>query len=143
MLDTIRNAWGWTGLIPAEVIYGNPFGNLIVKAADDAFWRICPEELKCEKIAADFDKLAELWHDKNFRLDWEMTKIVAVAEKKLGQLQQGRCYCFKLSPVVGGKYDVTNLGEISIAELIIFSGDFAKQIKDVPDGGQIEIKIIP
>jgi hypothetical protein len=143
MLDTINNAWGWTGLVPAEVIYVNSFGNLIVKATDGAFWRISPEELKCEKIAADFNKLAELWQGEDFRLDWEMTQIVAVAEKKLGRLQQGRCYCFKLSPVVGGKYDATNFGEISLAELIAFSGDFAKQVKDVLAGGQIEIKIIP
>ena len=139
MLKTIHKAWSWSGLVPAEVIYVNPFGNLIVKAVDGAFWRICPEELKCKKIAADSEKFTELWNDKDFQLDWEMTKMAVIAEKKLGRLQQGRCYCFKLSPVVGGTYDVTNLGEISLTELIAFSGDFAKRIKDVPDGGQIRI----
>jgi hypothetical protein len=72
-----------------------------------------------------------------------MTRMVTMAEGKLGLLQKGRCYCFKISPVVGGKYDTANLAEISIKELISFSGHFAEQIKDVPDGGQIEIKLIP
>ena len=31
MVETIRNAWSWAGLNPAEIVYTNPFGNLIVK----------------------------------------------------------------------------------------------------------------
>jgi hypothetical protein len=142
MLETIRNAWSWTGLNPAEIVYINLFGNLIVKDVNGVFWRICPEELTCQKIATDFNKFAELWHEKNFRLNWEMARIVEIAEKKLGSLQKDDCYCFKLSPVVGGNYDAENLAKISLKELIAFSGDFAQQIKDIPDGGQIEIKFV-
>jgi hypothetical protein len=105
MMDTIRNAWGWTGLDPVEVVNANPFGNLIVKAVDGAYWRICPESLTCEKVADNSDKFTKVWNDEKFRFDWEMLRLVAVAEKKLGVLQQGRSYCFKLSPVVGGTYD--------------------------------------
>jgi hypothetical protein len=32
---------------------------------------------------------------------------------------------------------------MSRAELISFAGDLAEQIKDVPDGGQIKLKIVP
>jgi hypothetical protein len=143
MLDTIRNAWSWAGLDPTEIINTNSFGNLIVKDIDGVFWRICPEALTCEKIADDTDDFAKVWNDEEFQLDWKMLRMVAIAEKKIGALQQDRSYCFKLSPVVGGNYDADNLAEISLKELIAFSGNFAEQIKDVPDGGQIEIKLIP
>lgn len=143
MIDTIRNAWGWTGLDPVEVVNVNSFGNLIVKAVGGDYWRICPESLTCEKIADNSNKFTKVWNDKKFRLDWEMSKLVAIAEKKFGALQQGRSYCFKLSPVVGGTYDEANFAEVSLKELIAFSGDFAEQIKNVPDGAQIEIKLIP
>jgi hypothetical protein len=47
MVETIRDAWSWVGLNPAEIIFTNLFGNLIVKDAAGIFWRICPEELTC------------------------------------------------------------------------------------------------
>ena len=143
MVDTIRQAWSWTGLNPAEVIETNAFGNLLVKAVDGSIWRICPESLTCEKIAADLAGLEKLRGDKDFLLDWEMTRLVALANNKLGTTKQGRCYCFKLVPALGGKYDSDNLAEIPLEQLIAFSGDLAEQIKDVPDGGQIKIDWIP
>lgn len=143
MLNTIRKAWNWTGLNPAEIVCVNSFGNLIVKAADGTYWRICPEEMKCEKIAAGLTTFDKLSHSQDFQLDWEMKRLVVLAEKKLGPLKSGRCYCFKVSPVLGGTYDESNLAEISLEELIAFSGDLAEQIKDVPDGGKIELQWVP
>ena len=72
-----------------------------------------------------------------------MTELTTLAQNKLGPKKQNRCYCFKLVPALGGKYDSDNLAEISIEELIAFSGNLAEQIKDVPDGGQIKIDWVP
>ncbi len=51
ILDVILQAWGWTGLEPQKVLMQNLFGNLIVEAIDGHVWRICPEELSCDRIA--------------------------------------------------------------------------------------------
>jgi hypothetical protein len=143
MLDTIRDAWKWIGLDPAEVVAENAFGNLIVRATDGAYWRICPEELSCEQVARDAGEFAALSGGEEFRTDWEMARLVEQARQKLGPLSPGRCYCLKLPAVIGGTYDAANMGTISRAELISFAGDMAEQIKDVPDGGQIKIRIVP
>lgn len=120
----------------------NSFGNLIVRAHDAAYWRICPEMLTCEKIAADNISFSKIWNDEDFRLDWDMAKLVSIAKNKLGVLEDGRCYCFKLSPVLGGNFGESNIGSISLKELIGFSGCVAGQIKGVPEGGKIEIEWI-
>jgi hypothetical protein len=143
MLDTIRKAWGWIGLEPAEVVATNSFGNLIVRTADGAYWRICPEELSCQQVARNADEFATLSDEIEFRTDWEMLRLVELARQRLGPLPEGRCYCLKLPAVIGGNYDATNLGTISLIELISFSGDMAEQIKNVPDGGQFQIKVVP
>jgi hypothetical protein len=140
MLDTIRKAWGWIGLDPAEVVAANSFGNLIVRANGGAFWRICPEELSCERIAKNVDEFAAISKGDEFQTDWEMSRLVDLARRTLGPLPEGRCYCLKRPAVIGGNYNASNLGTISVVELISFSGDFAEQIKDVPDGGEIEIE---
>ena len=72
-----------------------------------------------------------------------MEKLVVLAKEKLGTPSEGRCYCLKLSPVLVGAYDAANLSEISLNELIAFSGELAEQIEDVPEGGQIKIKWLP
>jgi hypothetical protein len=142
MIDIIYKTWDWSGLDPAEVVATNSFGNLIIRATDGAYWRICPEELSCERVAQNAEEFATLSALDEFRTDWEMARLVELARLQCGPLSEGRCYCLKLPAVIGGSYEAANLGTISLTELIAFAGDMAKQIKDVPDGGQIEIKII-
>lgn len=57
-------------------------------------------------------------------------------------LQPGKCYGLKIQEVTGGSFDVDNIYIATIAEYVSFMGDFHCQIKDVPDGGKIQIKII-
>jgi hypothetical protein len=44
LLETVRDAWGWIGLAPAEVQEINAFGNIFLTALDGRVWRICPED---------------------------------------------------------------------------------------------------
>jgi hypothetical protein len=134
MLTTIRQAWGWTGLEPVAVTAINAFGNVIVRAADGTFWRICPEDLSCVVVARDAAEYETLWASDGFQLDWQVTRLVGVAKAALGSVDQGRCYCLKIPAVFGGPYDGANFGTIGHCELIAFSGDVAQQVKDVPDG---------
>jgi hypothetical protein len=143
MLDIVRKAWGWIGLDPAEVVATNAFGNLIVRATDGAYWRICPEDLSCARVADTANAFAAILSGEEFQTDWEMSRLVELARQKLGPLPEGRCYCLKMPAVVGGSYDVANMETISLDELISFSGYFAEQIKDLPDGSQIQIEIVP
>ena len=142
MLDVVRTAWNWTGLDPAEVVATNAFGNLIVRARDGAIWRICPEELSCQAIAANDEEYQALLADEEFRIDWEMRALVKLAYETLGPLEPDRCYCLKMPSVLGGAYEAENLGTNSRLELVSFAGDIGEQIKDVPDGGRVEIRVV-
>ena len=142
MLDTIREAWFWLGMNPAEIEACNEFGNVIFRADDGTYWRICPEELACDQIAQDAQAYAALWDDDDFVLDWCMERLVAEARELIGPLDEDRCYCLKIPAVLGGAYKSHNLGSISRTELISFSGDVANQIKDVPDGQEVVFKFV-
>ena len=139
-LTIIRNSWGWTGLEPAAIVAINPFGNIIARATDGTFWRICPEELACEVVARNAVEYEALWVSEDFQLDWQMARLADVAQANLGVVGQGRCYCLKVPGVLGGAYDAANLGTIDLGKLIAFSGDVARQVKDVPDGQAIKFE---
>ena len=139
LIEGIRHAWGWTGAIPQEVIATNAFGNVLFASTDARVWRLSPEELDCSVIAQNRDELQQLLRDADFLLDWEMEVLVLEAHAKLGSPGDQRCYCLKTPAPLGGAYDASNFGTISIAELIGFSGHVAEQIAGLPDGSQVEI----
>ncbi|MGE0388126.1 MAG: T6SS immunity protein Tdi1 domain-containing protein [Gammaproteobacteria bacterium] len=142
MVADILEGWGWTGAKPAMIVETNKFGNVIFRALDGFFWRICPEELTCEVIADSDDAFAELKRDADFLEDWCMSRLVKEAELEFGAQADGRCFCLKMPAVLGGTYSVENVGTISVGELLRFSGDVAEQIKDIPDGSQVSFKFV-
>ena len=142
MVEEIREAWGWIGMDPHELVGTNAFGNVIVRDRVGAYWRICPEDLSCEVIAPTDEKYQALCGDPEFIEDWEMTALVVLAQKKLGLLPADQSYCLKLPAPLGGEYDVENFGLVPTAELIRFSGDLARQMRESPDGAKINIQIV-
>lgn len=142
ILEAIRQGWGWLGVEPKRIIAMNAFGNLILEDISGQYWRICPEELFAKTIADNEPALNELMADTDFLKDWEMVRLVEVAVRKLGASATGKCYCLKLPGFLGGEYQPENLGVVSIEELILSSGDLARQIKDIPDGGAVQVQVV-
>lgn len=141
MISTINKSWDWIGVAAKEIVKINDFGNVIFKTENNEYWRICPEELFCIKIAEsqfDYEKLLD---NAEFLEDWEMTNLVKMANEKVGALKKGEKYCLKIAGVLGGKYQMENIGKITHEEQISFSGDLAKQIKNLPDGTEFKLKI--
>ncbi len=141
LLKCVAESWGWLGLRPKEVLDQNVFGNIIVLDESGCFWRICPEELSCEVVAQDAAAYEHLRNDDEFLADWEMLPLVEEAYAALGALPEGCCYCLKIPAVVGGEYAAENMGTISRDALIAFAGDLAQQIRDLPDGTQVELRV--
>ena len=142
LVDEIRKYWGWTGIKPTEVVGENDFGNLIIKDEDGCYWRLCPEDSYCKVIATNRSALDALSSDSAFLEDWQMTALVASASSRCGPLTDGRKYCLKIPGVLGGAYDDDNLGTAPQIELVRFSGDIARQIEKLPEGAQIQLRVM-
>lgn len=141
MFDDIDAGWAWTGLRAEEVIGENAFGNLMIRADDGRYWRICPEDLSCKVIADNRAQLDELARDQDFLHDWNMRALVDEAQRRLGPLAQGRVYCLKIPGMLGGEYGGDNLATIALPELIRASGDIARQAATLPDGAQVRLVV--
>jgi hypothetical protein len=139
--SAIQKAWGWTGLRPKQVLEVNSFGNLLIVDHTDRYWRICPEELSCVVVADTAADFAALRDNAEFLSDWEMARLREIAANERGQLKDGRVYCLKVPAVLGGHYEASNIADISLSELIAFSGDLGLQIKDLPDGTSVRLGV--
>lgn len=105
LISEIREAWGWVGIDPIEVVGQNDFGNLIIRDEDDKYWRLCPEDVYCEIIAKKRQELDNLSKDQTFLVDWNMSALVEAAKGSVGLLEEGRKYCLVIPGVLGGAYD--------------------------------------
>jgi len=141
MITEINKAWSWKGFNGTEIIRTNDFGNVIFKTDKNEYWRICPEEISCEKIAKSESEFDRLSTDSEFIEDWQMTNLVNIAKSEIGELEENQKYCLKMPAVIGGEYEKSNIGKISFTELISFSGDLGFQIKDLKDGQKIKFNI--
>ena len=142
LVEIIGDSWGFTGLEPKSILDVNDFGNVIVESDDGQVWHICPEELECNRIAGSTAEFERVRASEDFVLDWKMERLVELGRSIHGTPPEGRCFCLKIPGVLGGAYDGSNLGTISIAELLASSGDLALQIKDLPDGTQVRLKVV-
>ena len=141
LISEIRESWGWVGIDPDEVVGENDFGNLIVRDRSGGYWRLCPEDSYCRIIANNREELDKLSKDQEFLHDWNMSALVEEAIESLGPLADGRKFYLVIPGVLGGTYDASNIKTLPLDELIRVSGDIAQQIKNLPDGAKIEIKV--
>jgi hypothetical protein len=142
LIEAIADGWSWKLGEPVAVISTNRFGNAIVENADGHFFRVMPEEWQCELIASSPARWEEERKKEEFVRDWEMTAIVARAEAALGPLTDGEVYHLVIPGVLGGKYAEENIRKIRLGELLAYSGEMAKQMAYVPDGGSVIITTI-
>lgn len=142
IVQEIENSWGWTGIKPDEVVGENDFGNLMVKDVEGQYWRICPEDIYCQVIANDRSELDALSKDQEFLRDWYMQQLVEQAKEHFSPLSEGRKFHLVIPGVLDGEYATSNIKTVSQVEQIRFSGDLGKQIESLPDGAQVQLKVI-
>ena len=142
IIEEIKEYWDWVGINPTEIVAENEFGNLILKDAKDNFWRLCPEDVYCEVIAESINDYNKLINDKEFLNDWNMTVMVDEATKMLGALKEGYKYYMVIPGILNGEYSGNNIKTAPFVEIIRLSGDLGKQIKDLPDGAKVKLKVI-
>ena len=142
IIDAIKESWSWAGIEPAEVVGENDFGNLMIRDVQGRYWRLCPEDVYCKIVAQNHAELDELSTNQDFLADWYMTALVKQAKEKLGTLPQGRKYHLAIPGILNGAYNAENIRTISQFEQIRFSGDIGKQIKKLPDGAKIQLKVV-
>jgi len=139
LLEAVAEGWSWKLGRPVAIVATNRFGNAIVQNEQGQFFRIMPEEWACELLASSVEGLEQRRKSDDFIRDWEMTALVQRARAFLGPLEEGEVYYLVIPGCLGGKYAEENIRKNSLCEVLAYSGEMARQIDDVPDGGRVTI----
>jgi len=133
----------WTWLVPSEftVWLMNRFGDLFLVFDNGSIQMLDIGAGSLTQVANSRDDFrAKVDEDDNGNY-WFMIPLVDQLVAAGITLREGQCYSYKKPPVLGGDYSVENACVLPIAEHYGAFGSIHKQIKDLPDGTQVVIKI--
>ncbi|HXE07516.1 MAG TPA: T6SS immunity protein Tdi1 domain-containing protein [Acidobacteriaceae bacterium] len=136
-LNQLAKEWKWLiDLSGQQLITMSPFGDLLLRneSGDISLLDINLGALEpAASSASDPVLLFPVAFDDR----------IASSYRKAGlQLTDGKCYGYKTPCVAGGSLEPENVYVATASEYISFMGDFHYQIRDVPDGGSIRLKVI-
>lgn len=134
----------WLSFLPDafDVWLMNKFGDLFLVATDGTILFFDVTGWTIEKVAENKDEFFELIYQGNNANYWLMIPLVDKMIAAGITLTDGRCYCFKIPTTLGGEYSVENAATISIEEHYSVNAYFYEQIKDLPDGAKVKLKVI-
>lgn len=138
LLDT----WTWLVSGDFEVWLMNRFGDLFLIFDDGSIHMLDIGAGAIERLADSREEFFAKADQGGNGSDWFMIPLVTQLVASDMTLGEGECYSFKQPPILGGEYDVENSYVIPIEGHFHFYGSIHKQIKDLPDGAKVEIKMV-
>ncbi|MBH0114303.1 hypothetical protein I5E68_15260 [Novosphingobium sp. YJ-S2-02] len=139
-LAALRQGWGWSGVDFVEIEAHSLFGHVLAIDALGVYHYLDPELLSLERLG---DEKAAQAHMalRETQIIWRADAHVEAATERLGATLVGEVYGFQPKALVEGDYATDNMIRLPLAEYIRFTGDLANQIKDLPEGAQVSIKV--
>jgi len=133
--------WGW--LLPPEVTVWlvNRVGDLFLVFDDGVVYQLDVALGRLEPVGASRDEFCTRIDAPGVADDWLMIPLVDALVGAGVTHGPGQCYGFRTPPIFGGEYEIANIVPIPAAEHISYCGDLHGQIKDLPDGAQVELKV--
>ena len=133
--------WGW--LLPQEFTLWlvNRFGDLFLVLDDGSVHMLDVGSGTLERLADSRDAFADKIDESDNAAEWLMIPLVDACVSAGLTLGPGECYGFKHPPVLGGPYEVQNTEICDMAVHYSINGQTHHQIKDLPDGTQVNFKL--
>lgn len=140
-VNALNSAWGWTGVTFAEIVAHSLMGHMLVTDSAGAFHYVDPE---IGTVTLLGDEAAAQGHMalKETQVIWRADALVDAAIARLGPAAPGEVYSLALPALLAGDYAHENLIRIDFVDLIFLTGDLARQTHDLPDGAQVQLKVI-
>jgi hypothetical protein len=143
LLDQTGKDWaellsGWSPPLPDvyTIWLVNRFGDVFAVFEDGTVHMLDVSNCVLNKVADSRDDFARS-AETRYR-DWLLTPLVDACEGAGIVLKAHQCYGFKVPPILGGKYEISNIGAVDISVHYSFLADIYRQTKDLPDGTRIE-----
>jgi hypothetical protein len=150
LVDQADKDWGvllrdWMPPLPASFTLWlvNQFGDtFVVLEEDDSVHMLDVGSGTFARVADNRSHFADLLDDEDNAASWLLIPLVDACREAGLSLGGSQCYGFKVPPVLGGTYEVSNVEPTDLAVHYSFLADIYKQTKDLPDGTPIKAVVV-
>lgn len=140
--DTFLAEWRWKISDRHEVIGFTAFGDMFLADKFGCVWMLDILNAELLEVAKSREALAEVLDDPDAKDRFLLATLASDLNNRGLRLGPGKCYGYKLTPVLGGKNEVDNFYVADLCEYVSFHGDLHRQIKDLPSGSKVRLKVV-
>ena len=141
--EDLLSAWRWRLPEPMDIVMISNLGDLFLQDSAGSIYWLQTDGGNLEKVAGSADEFMQLFNDEEVLDNWLLPTLI---EKFLAigmTLKDNEVYSPKKMAVLGGSYDVDNFAPTDMSVHFQITGVISEQIKDLPDGTPINIKVVP
>jgi len=117
------------------------FGELFMRQPDERIGMLQVSNFRYSVVAENATDFAEWLSDKDKMAEWFLAPLVRQLERSGRILAADQCYSFITPLGLGGELNEKNVMLIPIHEHFGLWGEVYDQIKDMPDGGTVVLRI--
>ena len=128
--------WSWLPIDGKKPIRVTAFGDVFL-IAEDGISFLDTLEGKIEWVCTTDKELEDILSQDSGRDQYLMGGLVDRAISEGLILNDGECYDFVVSPVLGGEVSFENMQKLDFSVATSLSGQIHRQVKDLPEGTKI------
>jgi hypothetical protein len=142
--ERLLREWKWLAPGAFSLLAVNAFGDLFLQDTSGSVHRLDVTSGTISVIATSAVEFREAAKDTDKKKYWFLEELARQAEGQGYSPRKGQCVAGKIPFVFAQSANASdNMYVADIYEYVSFLGDLHSQMKDVPNGGQVRIKVQP
>lgn len=137
----LAESWGWL-IGDKKPLHFSACGDVFLTDAAQAVEWLETTTGKLTRLVDSVSAFEELLKQRSFCDGVLQAPLVEQLRAQLGPLPPVRCYSYKMMPVLGGSEGLENRAILPLYEHVGLNGDIRLQVKDLPPGATIQIKVV-
>ena len=133
--------WRWKLGGAAKIVALSRSGDAFVAELDGKIWWLDTGAGELREVAPSAPAFFQLLEQSASAARLLLTPVVEEFVRVHGPIPEGKCLGFTQLPVLGGSYSVENRWLAPAVEHFRLTGELHRQIRDLPDGTRVNIRI--
>jgi hypothetical protein len=129
-------SWQWVGIGAKVPMFTSPFGDVFFRS-EDGYWLLDTLEGSLTRLWDSFDALKAELETRDGQDHYLCARFALAAERRGIVPSAEQVYEFKIAPVLGGAFDVDNVGVIDFVVGVNLAGQIHEQVRNLPPGTAI------
>ncbi|MFV8364738.1 T6SS immunity protein Tdi1 domain-containing protein [Flavobacterium sp. ZT3P35] len=140
-LNRLMESWDWLIGNDKKPILMSSIGDLFLEDKNGICYWLNVGEGIIEKVAENESEFKAKLNDDETVDEWFLIELVSELKRNGLLLTEKKLYGYKTLPILGGEYKPENFELTDIEVHFELSGQIHKQVKDLPDGTKVNIKV--